>query len=196
MRVYEKRPGYYMIDYHIDGKRKREYAGRTKQDAEYLLSKRRTEIYEGKLNLQALNGKIPFRDFTESYLRTSKTYKRSYRREEVIVRHLVNFFGDKSLGKITASDIEDYRAKRLESVVKSSVNRETIVLRHMFNTAVKIGKSMQSPMRDIKQYKVQEHNIRVLLKDEEHKLLEASCKHLKPIVITALNTGMRLCEIL
>jgi len=196
MRIYEKKRGYFMIDYYIEGKRKREYAGKTRQDAEYLLSKRRTEIYEGKLNLQALNGKTPFDNFTEGYLRKSKTYKRSYRREETIVKHLTGFFGNKPLGKITASDIENYRENRLSSVTNSSVNRETIVLRNMLNTAIKLGKIIQNPMRDIKQYKIQERSIRVLSRDEENKLLEASCEHLKPIIITALNTGLRLGEIL
>ena len=51
-------------------------------------------------------------------------------------------------------------------------------------------------MRDIKQYKIQEQSIRVLSKDEETRLLESSCEHLKHIIITALNTGMRLDEIL
>lgn len=196
MGIYTKKHGYYIIDYYVDGKRKREYGGKTKQDAEYLLSKRKTEIYEGKLDLQALNGKMLFRDFAESYLRKSKTYKRSYKREIVIVRHLVDFFENKSLGKITASDIENYRENRLAQVTKSSVNRESIVLRHMFNTAINLGKLMQNPMRNIKQYKVQEHNIRVLTKDEETRLLEASCEHLRPIIIAALHTGMRLGEIL
>lgn len=196
MRIYEKKPGYYMLDYYIDGKRKREYAGKTRRDAEYKLSKRRTELYEGKLNIQALNGKTPFRDFAEDYLRKSKTYKRSYRREEVIMKNLMNFFGGKPLGKITAVDIENYREGRLVSVKKSSVNRETIVLRHMLNTAIKLGKIIQNPMRDVKQYKIQEQSIRVFSRNEEEKLLGSSCEHLKPIIIAAVNTGMRLGELL
>ena len=196
MSIFTKKPWYFMIDYYVDGKRKREYAGRTKKDAEYLLSKRKTQIYEGKLDLQALHGKMLFRDFAENYLRKSKAYKRSYRRETFIIRYLVDFLGSKPLGKITASDIESYRENRLMSVTKSSVNRETIVLRHMLNTAIRLGKIIRNPMRDTKQYKIQEQNIRVLSKDEEIKLLEASCRHLKPIIITALNTGMRLGELL
>jgi len=196
MAVNQIKSGYYMIDYYVEGRRKREYGGKTRQDAEYLLSKRKAEIYEGRLDLQALHGKTFFRDFAESYLRKSKTYKRSYKREEIIVKHLVDFFGDKPLGKIKTSDIEEYRINRLNSVTQSSVNRETIVLRHMFNTAINLGKLMQSPMRNIKQYKIQEHSIRVLTKEEETMLLAASCEHLKPIIITALNTGMRLGEIL
>jgi len=196
MRIYEKRPGYFMIDYRIGGIRKREFGGRTWEEANYKLSKRQTEIYEGKINLEALNGKASFRGFAEYYSRNSETYKRSYRREKIIIRHLTDFFGSKPLRNITASDIEDYRQKRLGPVTMSSVNRETIVLRHMFNTAIKLGKLIQNPMRDIKQYKIQEQSIRAVSRDEERKLLEASCEHLRPIIITALNTGMRLGELL
>ena len=67
MRVYKKRPNYYMIDYSIDGVRKREYGGRTKMEAEYKLAKRKSEILEGNLTLGALNGKIYFREFAEDY---------------------------------------------------------------------------------------------------------------------------------
>jgi len=196
MVVYEKRPGYFIIDYYLDGKRIREYGGRTKAEARYRLAKRLTEIREGKLNLEALNGRMPFTAFALEYLKMSNGYKRSCKREEVIIKHLNGFFGDKPLGKITAYDVENYRQERLNFVTQSSVNRETIVLRHMFNTAVKHGKMMQNPMRDIKQYKIQERKIRVITKEEEEKLLNASCNHLKPIIITALHTGMRLGELL
>ncbi len=185
-----------MIDYYIDGKRKREYGGRTKAEARYRLEKRRTEIAEGKLNIEALNGKIPFRNFAYDYLKMSNGYKRSYKREKVIIGHLVGFLGDKPLGRVNALDIENYRQERLASVKKSSVNRETIVLRHMLNTAIKLGKLMKNPMKDIKQFKVEESKLRVLSREEEEKLLAASCEHLKPITIAALNTGMRLGEIL
>jgi len=196
MAVYEKRPGQYYLDYYLEGKRIREPGGRTKTEANYRLAKRLTEIREGKLNLQALNGRIPFTAFASEYLKMSAGYKRSYKREEIIIKHLNGFFGDKPLGKITAYDVENYRQERLNFVTQSSINREGIVLRHMFNTAVKHGKMMQNPMQHIKQYKIQERKIRVITKEEEEKLLKASCPHLKPIIITALYTGMRLGELL
>jgi len=196
MGIYQKRPNYYMIDYYVDGRRKREYAGRTRTQARYKLEKRRIEIIEGKLNLQALNGKTPFKTFAQDYSKMSKGYKRSYNREKVIMNHLVSFFREKPLSRISLLDIENYRQERLNSVSKSTVNRETIVLRHMLNTAVKLKKLLYTPMRDIKQFKVQERSLRVITREEEERLLEVSCNHLKKFIIAALNTGMRLGELL
>ncbi|MCX5687367.1 MAG: site-specific integrase [Candidatus Omnitrophica bacterium] len=196
MGIYKKRENYYMIDYYLDKKRIWEHGGRTRTEARYKLEKRRTDVREGKLSLTAIKDRITFKNFAIDYLKKIKESKRSYSREKIIVKCLIKYFGNKTLNKIIPNEIENYMYDRLKYVKKSTVNRETIVLRHMLNEAVKLGKMMRSPMINIKQFKIEERAIRVISKDEEEKLLNASCNHLKSIIIAALNTGMRLGEIL
>jgi len=48
----------------------------------------------------------------------------------------------------------------------------------------------------VKFYKEELSKTRVLSEEEEHRLLESCSDHLKPILITALKTGMRYGEVL
>ena len=51
-------------------------------------------------------------------------------------------------------------------------------------------------MKEVKLFREQKGSLRVLSREEEDSLLFASASYLKPIIITALNTGMRKEEIL
>ena len=67
----------------------------------------------------------------------------------------------------------------------------------MFNKALAWGKfSGQNPMSQVKLFKENNKRVRFLEKNEIVKLLSSCDKHLRPIVIVALNTGMRKAEIL
>mgnify|MGYP001594153268 CR=1 FL=1 len=74
-------------------------------------------------------------------------------------------------------------------------------LRHMFNMAIKWKKAQGNPVREVKFLKEPKEKDRILMEEEEVRLLEAvrtghKSKHLEAIIVTALNTGMRKGEIL
>jgi integrase len=79
----------------------------------------------------------------------------------------------------------------------SSVNRKLACLKCMFNKAIEWSKfNGDNTVKKVKLFKENNKRLRFLEKDEIIKLLENSKEHLVPIIIIALNTGMRKSEIL
>ncbi len=66
----------------------------------------------------------------------------------------------------------------------------------MFNKAKEWGKASRNPALKVKLLKEENRRTRYLEKEEIRALLDACSEHLKPIVVTALNTGVRKSEIL
>jgi len=96
--------------------------------------------------------------------------------------------------------VEEYQSKMLASgKAPATVNRHVACLKHMLTKAVEWEMAPEQALHRIRMVKqIPEHNRRLrYLSVEECQTLVAEClPHLKPIVITALNTGMRKEEIL
>ncbi|MFA5038418.1 MAG: site-specific integrase [Candidatus Omnitrophota bacterium] len=201
------------IDYYVNsGRRKREKIGTSRALAEQVLAKRRVEIAENKyLDIKELP-KTTLAELIEIYLRLhSKAAKRSWKSDERRSRILLKFFGNRPLREITPFLVTEFKEKRTKEIVTvreidgkqiprfvsvATVNRELALLKHMFTKAIEWGKAQDNPVKRVKLFKENNAIVRYLERDQLNKLIENASDHLRPILIVALNTGMRKGEIL
>jgi excisionase family DNA binding protein len=192
---------FYISLYDPTGKRVRKCV-RSAQTCEEAALARTQEIqraFDVEYGVKRRKAKIKFEDFAFMYLEDyAKTNKRSWETDWHYLKSLKKFFHDFYLSEITGQDTEKYKKSRLkEGVQKSTVNRCLAILRKMLNLAKEWGYLPDDWKIKINFYPEKDNaRDRVLTKDEETRLICASCEHLKPILIVALNTGMRLGEIL
>lgn len=123
-------------------------------------------------------------------------------------RALNAFFKERAIGSISYNDLESYKVHRLRGKTKrgkgrslASVHRELALARRLFNIAEREGWIAKSPFRKgepLISVAQERKGVRVLSFEEEVQLFAACTgrrKHLKAILICALDTGMRAGEI-
>jgi len=127
----------------------------------------------------------------------AKGNKRSWLRDQQMLKHLTNFFGsERQIGEIVAADIEGYKLHRRKEVSGSTVNRELALLKRMFNLAIDWDLYLGSnPVRKVKFFQEINTGFRVLSKEEEKKFLVSATPYIQDIALFALNTGLRIGEI-
>jgi integrase len=200
MGVY-KRGGFYWLDYYHAGRRIRESTTvTTKRRAEQLLAKRRAEVFEGRFNIETVKPGPVFEEFTDIYLENySKPNKapQSYRRDQTSIKNLRGFFAGKRLSAITPMLIEHYKRKRLKAGKKpATINRELAALKHIFSIAIDWKKVNLNPVKSVKMLREDNVVTNLLSVEGEERLLAEAAPHLRPFLICALDTGMRLGELL
>lgn len=195
MAVFRKNGKWY-IDYYFEGYRVRECIGKSKTRAEQALAIRKGEILQGRFNYKSAEPKVRFEELCEIYLDYVRANKKSYPSDINSLKHLRPYFRGKFLFEITALDVERYKIMRSKKVSPASVNRELACLKHMFNLAIKWGKARVNPVKEVKLFKEGPWEMRILSREEEKLLIENAALYLKPIIIMALNAGMRRGEIL
>jgi integrase len=191
-----KKHGSYYIDYYLEGRRVREKIGPSKRQAERALAVRRGEVLQGRLKLADRHPSPRFDEFAVQYLEYSQANKRSARRDRFMMKQLLAAFGMRRLKEITPWRIEEYKAKRRRERAPASVNLELACLKHMFSMAITWGKAESNPVKQVKFFRLDNQVERILTSEEEARLLAAANARLRPVLILALNTGMRLGECL
>ncbi len=196
MGVYKRGTTWY-IDYYAGYKRRREKIGPSRRQAETILKKRMVQVAENKFLEVEKYEKIKFEKMTELYLENySKPNKKSSRRDVTSINNLKAFFPGKYLHEITPLDMEKYKRGRQSQVSNATVNREVACLKHIFTKAIEWGIVQKNPGKKVKLLRERNTRLRYLEEKEIRRLHDACAEHLKPIVIVALNTGMRKEEIL
>lgn len=191
------------IRYQLNGKEKWESLGKvgviTKTMAQKMLHERLRQVAMGLSD--EITNRIPtLAEYKDEYIRYKREVKknRSCDRDELSLKHLIRILGDVKLNTITSKDIKSYQFKRInEGVANATINRELSCLKNLFNEAKRDRKFFgDNPVSLVKQLDENNEKDRILSHEEELLLLNECNDHLTPIVITALNTGMRKMEIL
>lgn len=205
MGIFRKRGRYY-VDFYADGRRVRECVGKvSRRKAEDALKARQGEVVQGRFQLRRRIARLRFDDFAARYLEYSQAHKslRTTEADGTRTRSLLPFFSRYSLDQITPFLVEKYIRERRQAVSRrkqapapATINRELAVLKHMFNKAIEWGLADQNPVRGIRMLKEPPPVERILTWDEEKRLLDASCPHLRVAILLALNAGLRLMEVL
>lgn len=197
-----KRGNVYWIRYAgLDGKITFESSVSTKfKDAENLLIKRRNAIKEGKQpEIVKRIANHSFNELVAEYIKWCERQK-SFRSKRCLVMRLAETFGNVPLRRLNSMILEQFQTDRLSMGKKpATVNRLIATISHMFTKAVEWGmveEEIQKRIRKVKLLPENNRRLRYLSPEECQRLVDSCDKHLKPIVITALNTGMRKAEIL
>lgn len=193
----------YYVDYHdFEGERQQHVIkhAQTPMEAYKALKAEVREMCAIAYGEKAVKKKVRFKDFADEYLEDyAKVKKRSWRTDKSYLNaNLIPYFGKYYLNQITPHLIEKYQGKRLkDGAKKSTVNRELACMKKLFNKAIDWDYETVNPVLKVDFFsEVDNLKERVLSMEEEKKLLAACPERLKPIVITALQTGMRRREIL
>lgn len=187
-----------------DGRTRYESTGKTdfKEANDILIDKRKEvkDIRDGKETEPVK--KIPnhnFKELSKPYLEWAERQK-GIRSKKAIVRILVERFGNVPLKHFNAWIIETYQTKMLsEKKAPATCNRHLATLKHMITKAIQWEMAPESILKKVREVDLLKENnqrLRFLTVEESQDLINSCPSHLKSIVVTALNTGMRKEEIL
>jgi len=192
-----RRGSVWYVDYSFDGKRVRKRIGTSREQAAEVLKRINRKIVTGKTS--GLDGQsfLLFEKLCDEYLLYSNANKAksSHRRDTVSLKNILKTFRGRLITDITPRELERYKNERRKKVAPATVNRELSCLKHMFSKALDWKMMKENPMKSVKLFKEPPGRVRYLTEDEIKRLLSCCASYLKPIVIMALNTGMRKGEI-
>lgn len=194
-----KRPEspYWFIRYSVDGKQKKISSKTTnKKEAEAQLHAIADKINKGK---SFLPQKVTTAQFIEKYLIYSQNHKShdTYKMDTFVINR---FFKDKKdifLKSIHPLYIEEYVNERIKSGVKNAtVNSDIIILKAIFNQAIRWKYLAENPAGDIKKLpNITKKLPRFLSTDEINSVLVECSSWLYDIVVILILTGMRIGEL-
>jgi integrase len=140
-----------------------------------------------------------FQELAVEYLKWCER-QRSFESKKIFTKQLKDTFGYMPLKNFSTMMIEQFQTDRIQKGNKpSTVNRLVATLKHAFTKAYDWNMVSETILKRVKKVKLLEENnrrLRYLSKEECQALIKVCNVYLRPMVITALNTGCRKDEIL
>jgi integrase len=183
------------------GKRDQGYKGgfKTKKEAQEFLNKVLNEICDGKYLEPS---KEPFSSFIENWFNTS--YKRSVEettaetRWFTVINHLIPYFGETPIDKITTKMLDDFYNDKLdEELAPKTVREFHNLLRRAFSQAVKWGYLKHNPALDATPPKVPRKEMKPWTEEQTQQFLDVVKEIGEETIYDGfIFTGMRRGELL
>jgi integrase len=218
--------GVFTVNVMVDGQRIHRVVGResdstTRTQAEEFIEKARQDAKAGRLNLpKGRKIALSFAEAAERYLTKLEQEggKDLLMKRRRLSLHLVPFFGNFPLSKISGFDVERYKKQRLlelatrggvkqkprdmtklKTTSPGTINRELAALSHLFNKAIEWDWIDRRPAV-IKRYQEQQSRITYLTIEQIKRLIECAKQdpnpQIYPFIVIGLGTSMRRMEIL
>jgi integrase/recombinase XerD len=113
------------------------------------------------------------------------------------INNLISFLGNKRIASVSYLELERFKNHRAETVSKTSANMEIRTIKAIMNFAVKSDFILKNPAANIKQFRLPEkEKMSFSNQDLEQVFNVITDPIIGRIVMFALNTGLRLSEIL
>jgi len=159
-----------------------------------------------RIRVDVVEGKDPpvrqplclFREFVAEFLEHYRATRRETTTKSCIshTRLFDQDFGGKRLSDITVQDVQTFQADQVrQGKAPASVNRYVGVLSQIFSLAIQWGRLTRNPVDAVVSLRVRNTRTQFLSDEEEDILLKACGPAIKPVVITALHTGLRRTEL-
>lgn len=175
----------------------------TKEQAEALVSKVKTEAFEGRYFDRVRVPKITVTKAWEDYEPVSKRDNDTWQSEAGRAKHLKRILGPQLVASLTVKDIDEYRTKRGKDITQrgappqsATLDLEVELLKRIINYAVASKILPANPIASVKL--LRKSNVRKSVIDEAtfSKLHAEAEDFFKPIILVAYDTGMRKSEVL
>ena len=205
-------------DFTIRGERYRiKLEAQDKEQAKKMAAEVEYDVLAGNYRFLQNVKPITLQELSDQYMEYAKTKKRSWKRDIVSLKNILNMvidnkkLGDYPIGTIKVSHIQKYQvlrkkeleqrysAKGIEEADRNfaTCNRELACLRHIFNLGIEWELLSKNPVVSKVVKFDKEKSRERTLEDEEFACLLRTCTgRLLQIMLVALNTGMRVGEIL
>jgi len=199
-----KKVRYWVVYRLANGKQRKEFAGCLIEEARAAEGKRKSQKIENPGILERVPAeKMIFTELAEWYLEQKSIKKlASFNRIKGILVNFNEVFGNRIVSSLKLQDLEEYQETREgDGRAPATIDMEISITKTMitkaFDNDLVDGRTVKA-FRRVKRKLRRGANARrrTLTIDEFLKLVAVGAPHLKGIITTAYNTGMRLGEIL
>ena len=198
MFLFKRRNGYYYVVYETTDKKRKNISTKVKTKAEALLFLTKFEkVLEKKQSEGFIS--ITLKQLIHEFLKQTEI-KRGWKTTKgykLTLKLFISFVGDLNVELISNSDIRKYLESRFSSTSVYAARKDLINLKATFRFAIENNFIKSNPCVGIKQYRLPEKQPLYFSKTEFEILLsEIKEKEFKDLVTIAVNTGLRLNELL
>ncbi|MDY6358451.1 MAG: tyrosine-type recombinase/integrase [Cyanobacteriota bacterium] len=174
---------------------------RTKSEALEFEAEVKNEISLIHRNKKDESDIITLKQMFKEFLEYSKANNKptTYKYNKTQTQLLLKLWGVKTpISEITPEHLEDLKLyMKRKKLSSATYNKYFAAVSKAFNNAIRNHKlNLVNPCCYVKKLKEDNQKQRYLTREEEERLMQELSPHLKPIVICALTTGLRLSNIL